>query len=518
MGFFSRKKKASPQASAQPTSSPSINKKEPLLEESVPNDEPELLTKGDARPAWTDVDGHKAANLHDPEQGGDTDLSMPPGYRRELLDKRATFPERLQRLKEKTLYYGAILFTCGGASTMVLIAIYSALAVTAVALMMLTAGGSNTPSILGGNLNVAFIGNSYFFVNDLPRLFEKVTGDKVFQDSCLHGSGSILNILKTGNGMFYKWQSENAMQGGVEWVTGGNTKAYLYDYGACSVPQLLTGQDKMLSYQNQYGHYGDDGTNPCLMDNNYLDYENSFNYTQKWDYVVIVDQSKRMCFDDAREEALMGFNYTYGPILDNIGATPVIVQPHAFWSDNVNMTGLTDIPTFTSMIMEGATIYKDFLDSKFSSRFHSKSKIAPVGHAFLAVWEQDQDLWAKLFLEDGIHPSGYGSYLYAMVIHAAIYGFVPPRSRVVTDDPMNTLFSTARKLHSNTTGMPSKSEALTLWKIARKVVQFKYTPTSLETVSSSTQLNDGYANDDGDDAAYQDQVEYYNSNQTDYGN
>ena len=38
--------------------------------------------------------------------------------------------------------------------------------------------------------NVAFAGNSYFLVNDLPRLMETMANGQMHQDSCLHGSGS----------------------------------------------------------------------------------------------------------------------------------------------------------------------------------------------------------------------------------------------------------------------------------------------------------------------------------------
>lgn len=425
--------------------------------------------------------------MNDPEEG-DTDISLPPSYRQQLKEKYGKDPKAL------ALY----ALGCCGATATVKIAAYAAIAIGAAALLLSGGGG------LGRKTNVAFIGNSIFFVNDLPRLMEKVSGDHIHQDSCLHTSGSILNILKTGNGMYNKWQTQNAMINGVEWVSReDNTVTYLYDYGACSVPQLLTGQDNMLSYGNQYGHYIDDGSNPCLMENDYLDYQASFNYSKPWDYVVIVDQAKRMCFDDAREEALLAFNYTYGPLIDKLKATPVIVQPHAFWSYNVNMTGLVDVPTFTSMIIDGAQIYKDYMNTKLSGAFRS-TKIAPVGTAFLAVWEEDEDLWNKLFLDDGIHPSGYGSYLYSMVIHATIYRAMPPKSRVVIKDTMD-LFSSSRRLYVNETGVPSKQEARKLWKIARKVTLLGFTPKSLKKVGSTSALEEQQYDDE---AMQQDEAEY----------
>lgn len=494
MRFF-RRKKAEDQIPAISLAANAPNgKKEPLLggnrPEQVPADEPVMITAADA-PAWTDIDGTRSGKINDPEEG---DADEQPG-------DTTSNDTRLALLKLRAYRTLMLILGCGGAVTTVKLALWAALGAGSLTLMLLL-GSSGT------HVNIAFVGNSYFYVNDLPRLFEQVTGKHIFQDSCLHASGSILNILKTGNGMYYKWQTQNAMVGGVEYTTSSNDVVYLYDYGACSVPQLLTGQDNMLSYGNQYGHYVNDGTNPCIKDNNYLEYESSFNYSQKWNYVVIVDQSKRMCFDDAREEALMAFNYTYAPLLSRAGATPVLVQPHAFWSDAVNMTGLTDIPTFTSMIMTGAKIYKKFLD-KHTKRGIS-TKIAPVGDAYLTVWEENEELWQKLFLADGIHPSGYGSYLYAMVLHGTIYGRAPPKSRVVTDN-VQSLFSLARKLHVDESGIPSKKEALALWKVANKVAVNGYKPKSLKSVGKMNSLSDT-ADDEGDDQNVQndDNINYEN--------
>lgn len=493
MGFLSRFKKsdATPKAAAAGSSRASTatstftkkavaTKKEPLLER-VPADEP---------PGWTDVDGTKKTTGHEDPEMGDYDDSLPPYYR-----------EREQAKELWAKFVAGLLWVLGcggGAITTVKLALWAAGAVALVGTLMLTTGA---PVIR--DARVAFIGNSYFFVNDLPRLMEAVTGGHISQDSCLHGSGSLLNILKTGNGMYYKWQSANAMKGGTKWTNSNtNAESYLYDMGACSVPQLLTGKDDLLSYQNQYGHYASDGTNPCLVDNSYLDWENSRKSNHNWDFVVMVDQSKRMAFDDAREEALMAFNYTYGPLLKRKSAVPILVQPHAFWSAQVNMTGLTDVPTFTSLIKEGALMYQHFLNQKLGRR---KTRIAPVGNAFLTVYDEDRTLWAKLFLDDGIHPSAHGTYLYSMVIHATMYKAMPPKRRVV-NKKVDQLFAKARKVHSE--DFPTKEEARTLWKIARKVALRGHKPKSLKKLTVDyVDENDAALEETEDDEFYADQME-----------
>jgi hypothetical protein len=270
----------------------------------------------------------------------------------------------------------------------------------------------------------------------------------------------------------------------------------------------------MIAYGNQYGSYIDDGNNPCIQDQSYMEYEQSFNYTQKWDYVVLVDQSKRMCFDDARAEALMALNYTYAPLLRHIGAKGLIVQPHAFWSNNANMTGLEDIPTFTSRIMDGAKIYKEFLND--GTKLSKKAKISPVGDAFLTVWEEDYSLWEKLFLADGIHPSASGSYLYATVLYASMYGFMPKKKTAILEDA-EELFSNARRLQAgeNGTVFPTEDEATYLFKVARRVTLLYHTPSSYKTVDYSTTSD--YEAEEGENDDYAQDYQEYDEDQ-DYEN
>ena len=100
-------------------------------------------------------------------------------------------------------------------------------------------------------VSVACIGNSFQFVNDLPRVLE--TFGQVQQDSCLHGSLNFKTLTKKGNGMYRKWR-RNAT-----------------DFGACTIPQLLLGYDYRLE-ANYEDYYIDDGKNPCFQSAEYLEY------------------------------------------------------------------------------------------------------------------------------------------------------------------------------------------------------------------------------------------------------
>jgi hypothetical protein len=231
-------------------------------------------------------------------------------------------------------------------------------------------------------INVAFIGNSMQYYNDLPRLVETLANGKMHQNSCLHGGASLTTILIWGNGMGTKWKTGTARIGRDIYntnnseTTGSSTDA-VYDFGACTVPQLLFGYDEALnekvsdfhaekyknddqvtddgSMSNLYNEDADDyysyydGSNPCLLNENYLPYlqdvyynnnknnnnnnnddstgdddENSSSSSSsssniqsssrtKFDFVVMNDNTRSPARNDTREEGLQVLASTYIP-------------------------------------------------------------------------------------------------------------------------------------------------------------------------------------------------------------
>ena len=78
------------------------------------------------------------------------------------------------------------------------------------------------------------------------------------------------------------------------------------------------------------------------------------------------------------------------------------------------------------------TIFPDFLtmQGKLSSAYEKATKdndalLAPVGHAFAIIHEQDKALFAQLYRSDGSHPSPTGGYLAACVFYGALTGKAP---------------------------------------------------------------------------------------------
>lgn len=324
-------------------------------------------------------------------------------------------------------------------------------------------------------LNVAFVGNSYLFINDVPRIMEAISENHIHQESVIHSSGGSLgNLLLTGNGMYPRWMTDDAV---IDFYTDGyGRNVTIYDYGLCSVAQILTSYDEIISYGNEDGAYYNDGRNPCIRDQNYFIYieDKLANSSFVWDYVVLVDQTKRMAVEEARQQSIYALANAYGPLIKETGAVPVIVDTHAFWSESTNMTGLVDIPTFQALIYDGVLDYVEALANVLPD--WQAPVVAPVGLAFLVVYEENYYLWQKLFIDDEIHSSVHGSYLFSCVLYATMFGHLPKRS---TNSQVDALFANSRLLVGQDIEYPSAQEAFYYRRVAKRVALDGYLPSSL---------------------------------------
>lgn len=310
------------------------------------------------------------------------------------------------------------------------------------------------------NYNVGFLGNSYFFVNDIPRCLEAISEGHVYQNSVIHPGSSLSELWVTGNGMGKLWKTDKAYMGHYD----------TYDYGLCSVAHILQGYDEYMDYGNSAGKYYDDGLNPCINDYDYSSFINNDISVASWDYIVLVDQTKRMAIPSARNESVQVLMHGYAKFLQHSQAPRVVlVDTHAFWSENTNMTGLSDIVTFTRLIYQGVQTYVTAL----SSVLRRPPLVAPIGLAFLVIYEEDTDIWKSLFLDDQIHMSMTGSYLFAMVLYTTIFGHLPS-----PDIYLPALFSDSRQIVGNV-DYPDSSLEEYFRSVTRKVVLKRYIPNSL---------------------------------------
>jgi hypothetical protein len=318
------------------------------------------------------------------------------------------------------------------------------------------------------SISVAFIGNSMQYYNDLPRLMVEMSEANITQNSCYRPGTSLKTIITHGNGMPNYWNTSAALINGTD----------LYDFGACTVKQLLFGKDNHLEKLARKKFEHDPvADNPCLAFPEYLNYLNNY-YAEnkpKWDFLVLNDNSRNAFRITAREKGLHTLRTTYVPLFKRSGAIPVFLDTHAYF----DYTGEThDIPTFTSISYEGYQQYAAALESFLPP--WQKPRIAPSGIVFLAVWEEDNSLWKTLFHSDRAHASPLGTFLEACVIHYTLLGRLPLRKDVLRDD-MSTLWSTARMMTPPWQPMnafPSKEDAEYVYNIAERVLINKHLPNA----------------------------------------
>ena len=346
-------------------------------------------------------------------------------------------------------------------------------------------------------VNVAFVGNSMMYYNDLPRLMERLGDGHIFQDSCLHGDATLSKILLWGNGMYPKWKTGNARDREIDRTQ--------YDFGACTVPQLLFGYDADLETKVENANYKDDdgsiaeykayddffsyydGSNPCLLHDNYyyyVDEKYASQYEENggvpmWDFVVVNDNTRSPARYDERQDGLTTLENYFLPWFVETGATPILLCTYGYWTPYRDMGDLTDVPTFTSLTYEGYLQYAKLLEDGLPE--NQKPRIAKVGWAFLIVWEENQELWNNLFHVDKIHASPAGTYLEALVVYHTIFGRMPPREISLRKDT-SSMWDAARRFappNHRRGRFPTPEEELYLYDVAVRICVYGLTPKTL---------------------------------------
>jgi hypothetical protein len=435
------------------------------------------------------------------------------------------------------------------------------------------------------HLRVAMIGNSMMYYNDFPRFLEAISDGRVEQDSCLHGDASLHSILVTGSGTYKVWRTgvaqirnasielyhknycdEEEEEGEREECEKEGENSYnpkydftrLYDYGACTVPQLLFGYDKSLdqkmdgwSFEKSYQSHGDDffddddyytfdtddgwnaysfdsfmdGANPCLMDPNYYIYRNYLYWggvyspyedddsskqfdrhylyptAPQWDYIILNDNTRSPAQTHSRQDSLNILEQQYLLWFQETGSIPILMFTYAYDTPYRDMSGMIDIPTFTSLTYEGYRQYAELLEKRLPET--QKPRIAPVGWAFLTVWEESYEFWnSKLFHVDRIHASPHGSFLQGCVVYCTLFGKLPPRKTAL--DNLESLWNDARRMgpvKHRRLPLPTRQEATYLYHVAERVCLLGHVPKSFvfyENGESTSYIatDDTYKRDD----------------------
>jgi hypothetical protein len=345
-------------------------------------------------------------------------------------------------------------------------------------------------------VRLAIVGNSLIYFNDLPRLLEAMAHGRLHQESCLHGNADFSSHLWYGNGMHNKWRTEQARI----WDADGE----IYDFGACTVQELLFGEDERITEQwiidasnstyvpQQEWEYEleDDGTNPCLVDQAYKEYREArflANGPPRWDFVLLNDNTRSPCCTTQRGASMELLEDVYLPWFEEIQATPIFMVTYSYWASKRDMSGLTDIPTFASLTYNGYQDYYQLAKTYLPSAL--KPRIAPVGLAFLLVWEENPSLWEDLMHYDEIHLSPSGTFLEACVVYHTIFGTLPDPSVFQGHDGPNQLWQYARRMapiEDVFKPLPTRQVAEYLYHIASRICVRKEIPRSLQFYPANT--------------------------------
>lgn len=319
-----------------------------------------------------------------------------------------------------------------------------------------------------------------FYFNDFPRFLEAISKYQISQDSCLHGGASISSLLIEGNGMYPQFQTPSAQIGVY------NNSQPIYDYGACTVPQLLVGWDDRL-HDPGYAVPEDKNSttimNPCREDNDYLEYaiDTYANSRPHWDFIMINDNTRNPARAKTRAHAIQILEQFHVPWFLETSATPVFLWTHAYSINSTeqrNMTGLEDVANFTSLTLVGYKAYVDLLELYLPKS--QKPLIAPVGLAFLVVHEENFALWQTMFHCDQIHASPSGTFLQGMVVYYTLMGRLPDKDLVVRDDVQN-LWGRARMMQhawEPANPFPNRTTMEYLYNVAERVMIEGYVPKS----------------------------------------
>lgn len=179
----------------------------------------------------------------------------------------------------------------------------------------------------------------------------------------------------------------------------------------------------------------------------------------------------------------------YLPWLEEIQATPIFMVTYSYWASTRDMSGLIDIPTFASLTYNGYQDYYRLAEEYLPSSL--KPRIAPVGLAFLLVWEENPSMWEHLIHYDEIHLSPSGTFLEACVVYHTIFGILPDPNIYQGNGGTDQLWQYARRMdpvEDVYKAYPTRQVADYLYHIASRICVHKEVPKSLQYYPANTSI------------------------------
>lgn len=269
-------------------------------------------------------------------------------------------------------------------------------------------------------LRVAFLGNSYQYFNDLPRLFQQLCahhGVQVETNDCFRGGSSWTTLLRDGSDMIKKFATPPALR------PDGT-----YDVGEPTVQALLKAPEG-------------------------------------WDFAVMNTYSQEPA-RQRRGESSAAVEELAALLLE-ARARPVLLVTAAYRLQTKGSEVIGTWEEFTWKQSQG------MLDN--AARFvelcpSQQPRTAEANCAFAVVHGERPELWYRLFYKDHFHPSALGSFLQACTVFCAIFQEVPALPPSVLEEP-GQLYARARRMlpPPDVGPMPTAEELLYLRGVAARV-------------------------------------------------
>jgi hypothetical protein len=354
------------------------------------------------------------------------------------------------------------------------------------------------------HINVAFLGDSLMYFNDLPRFVQALGTSlgncSIYQNSCLRGGASLKGLFHKGNAMQDKFHTPNAIIS-IQNQTETKQDHTIYDYGACTVTQLLTGVAPLVHEPHPVSIHSQNH-DPCFEDPVYAAYaDNYFRQiflghdttidgdttttsasTFSWDFAVLNDAVDNPARRQSRQKGLHTLKHDYIPLFQQSKVIPIFLWTHAYHAWEISAQhwaapSLTDIANATSLTGVGYRAYARLVSSHLPS--FQQARIAPAALAFLTVYEENRTMWTQLFnIADHVHSSPAGTFLEGLVVYHTMTGQLPPYS---DDVAPGILFQSARMLQHSwevSNPMVTSDQAKYLYNVAYRVVVQGHIPST----------------------------------------
>lgn len=138
--------------------------------------------------------------------------------------------------------------------------------------------------------------------------------------------------------------------------------------------------------------------------------------SQKWDFIVLQEQSQKSGLGGKFSQSFHRSVASFSNIIHNAGAIPALYLTWGRKAGDKRNSGI--YPTYEAMQKKISAAY-------LLAGEKNKARILPVGFAFTEVKKKNQELFEKLYRNDGSHPAAHGAYLVSCVFWGGLTGKDP---------------------------------------------------------------------------------------------